>query len=111
MEIKIIETSEIEELSIVDPKSGTDWVGDLLGNHDAIKDYDDVAIMSQEDFDWWKKLIEEYQKADYRYHELLGDLDNEDREKLMGVAQDLGCDLEDYPRFLQSLCDDFEGEK
>ena len=109
MTIKIKETSEMEELSLIDPKSGTDWTGDLLGNHDAEMEYDDdtgTYTMTQENYDWWSDLINRYQAADDTCHELLSELDDEASEELQLRVNDIGCDLENYPESLLQICNE-----
>ena len=36
MDVKIIETGEMESLSIID--NGINWINDLMGNHEALPD-------------------------------------------------------------------------
>lgn len=114
MNITIIETGENATLSITDPKSGCDWTNDLLGNHDALPDYDDDTDshhMTQDDYNWWSDLIERYQAADDRYHELLHDLNNEDYEIMQETAQNISADLENYPESLQAVCDEYDNQE
>ena len=40
MEIKIIETNEIKELNIYDPKTNICWINDLMGNHEGLPEYE-----------------------------------------------------------------------
>lgn len=110
MDIKIIETGEIMELTIIDPKSGCDWTSDLTGNDEDIKfDEDGNRICDQKTFDWWEDLISRYQAADDRYYELITSLDDDAKEALeMAVNVVAGCDLENYPEFLSSVLDEFE---
>ena len=118
MEIKIIETGKIEQLGIVDPKSGCNWIKDLMGNHGALPDLEEDAdgyetgyyLMSQDDFNWWRDLTDAYQAADDRYHNLLHNtLDNEAAADLVQDAGEFYGDLEDYPGHLNACCDHAEG--
>ena len=110
MDIKIIETGAIEELSIIDPKSGVDWINDLMGNHDCLPEIDDdgYGLMSQAEYDWWRNLTTEYQAADYRYHDLLSNLDEDASARLFEDANHINTDLEGYPCALQMICDDYD---
>ena len=111
MEIKIKETGAEVELSIIDPKSGVDWIGDLLGDHNAKPEEDEETgefCMSQEDYDWWSDLINRYQIADDRWFELYKTLPDDDSGFLVEAVENLSCDLENYPELLQQICDDFE---
>lgn len=111
MEIRIAETNEIKDLDIIDPKSGVNWIADLMGNHGALptSEVDDDGydtgnkIMSQEDYEWWSDLVDRYQAADDRYHALRKSLD--DDEALVFDAQNINVDLEDYPGALNDVCD------
>lgn len=110
MDITITETGATEELTIIDPESGVNWINDLMGNHGALPEYNDednTYHMIQEDFDWWDNLVKEYQTADNRYQELLNSLNGDDYDRLLAEVQDLGCDLEDYPGFLNQICDNY----
>jgi len=115
MEIKIIETGEKCNLIITDPKSGCGWTNDLMGNHDALPEYDDdegVYLMKQEDYNWWSDLIERYQEADDRFYQLCLDLDkpndDSDYNAIREAASNISCDLDNYPESLQAVCDEFE---
>ena len=79
-EIKIKETGQIEEITVIDAKTGLDWSGDLIGNADPeIEGYDDedIMIMTQDNFDWWFNYCNEYEKADNAVHEFFQDLTND----------------------------------
>ena len=58
MEIRIIETKELKDLTIKDT-NGIDWTNDLLGNADATiyNEETEEHEMSQETFDWWEEYI------------------------------------------------------
>lgn len=114
MNVTIIETGKNETLSITDPKSGMDWTNDLLGNHGALPEYNDETDsyhMSQDDYEWWSDLIERYQTADNRYHELRHSLPGEEAEALEEAAHSINCDLENHPEALQAVCDEVEGKE
>lgn len=77
MKFFIKETSTIETLSIIDPKSGVDYISDFIGNAGALSDgqfeYDedrDAYVCSQANFDWWETVVSENQSLDNRIHEL-----------------------------------------
>lgn len=112
MEIKIIETGEEVELSITDPKSGCDWISDLMGNHDELPEIEEdeegydtgFRLMSQESFDWWKTLTVSLEKAEDRLHEL--EYDEDEKNEFIG-----NCDLEDLPSYINQFCDHCEEQK
>lgn len=114
MEITIIETKERTRLSITDPKSVIDWTNDLLGNHNALPDYDDedgTYHMSQDDYNWWAKMIDAYQQADNRSKDILDRLSEDDYDKMIEDMQNIECDLEDLPDLVNSVCDIYDVQK
>ncbi len=76
MNIIIKETSARHELSIVDPDNGVDWIGDLVGNAGAFdrefseRNEDGEYIVAQEDYDWWREVVDGLQAAHDRIYEL-----------------------------------------
>lgn len=111
MDITITETGEKTELSIIDPRSGVDWTNDLLGNHNELPDYNDddgSYHMSQEAYDWWFDLIENYQAADDRCYEMLNNVDGKDYDDMLTEIHDINCDLEDLPANINAICDQYE---
>lgn len=97
-QIRIIETGEIKALNILDPKTGLDWSGDLLGNYDACSEHDgENWMMPKESYDWWERVMAEYEDADYAVEDYRKSL-VDDREFYGIIAQATDCDLEDMPR-------------
>ncbi|MFA5378208.1 MAG: hypothetical protein WC455_20815 [Dehalococcoidia bacterium] len=78
MKVIISETGTHRELSIIDRKTGCDWISDLVGNTGSIQSQglaatqdkyitvDDNGIwhMDQGDYDWWDKYITDYQATE-----------------------------------------------
>jgi hypothetical protein len=65
MKVIISETGEIEELQIIDFKSGVDLSVDLLGNVGIHKDaVIDAVTMDRENFNWWLKYIHGYEATE-----------------------------------------------
>lgn len=78
MKIIIKETSAVETLSIIDPKTGVDYISDFIGNTGALIDgqleWDedrDAYVCDQETFDWWDTVVTANQSLDDRIHELV----------------------------------------
>ena len=97
--VKIIETGETKELSLIDPKTGLDCSSDLLGNFDAFDGYDDendTKLMSQENFEWWSELLPEYEAASIAVEEHRKSLDD-DTDFLEHLNHATGCDLDMQP--------------
>lgn len=113
MNVKIEETGKIETLEISDPKSGMNWINDLMGNHGELPEYDDeqdIYLMDQESFDWWKSLTTNLDAAENRYQELRSESDDphkmdDDKNEFVG-----NCDLEDLPGYIDQFCDQAEGK-
>ena len=101
-------------LLYIDPENGVDWLGDLMGNHDAYFDIDDDLnhLIDKDEFDWWHNLVTEYQAADNRYHDLYRRLqtddNNTDLDTLETLKQNINAELEDYPWALNKVCDRFK---
>lgn len=77
MKVLIKETGVKEELRLVDPKTGVDFVKDFVGNHGAFVDgqftrvtESDAYECDQDTFDWWEQVIADHQALEYRIQEL-----------------------------------------
>ncbi len=99
MEVKIIETGEIEYLNAIDFATGVDWTQDLIGNHNGFIDpiddggfdyleEEDVYLCQQDIYDWWNDIIF---KLNY-----ISEIEyNADGEFLEELKEYWGNDLED----------------
>ncbi len=111
VKVKIKETNQVEELSIIDAETGCDYVGDFIGNHDALNtqfiydDENDVWVCDQETFEWWSQVINENQKLNYRIEEMK---EKYGSDKIHNVLQDVCCDLENHASQANGFLDDFE---
>lgn len=113
MKIKIIETNEIKTINLIDPKTNVNWANDLLGNHDALNvfDEDGMAMMIQEDFEWWVDLVDRYQAAENRSYEIWANLNGPDQLAFEDRINHItGIDLENYPEAVEGFCDEWEGK-
>lgn len=111
MKIQIIETGALETLSIIDPKSGMDFVQDLMGNHESLPDYNDeidAYEMTLEDYGWWLDLTTRYEKQDHRMYELRQYADDRDAFDSSWESYNAANDLEDLPGYMEQFCDDWE---
>lgn len=88
MEIRIKETGEIEDVYLIDPKTGICWVSDFMGSPDELEYNDESGIyeMSQADFDWWENVIKAYQHASDRAHEFRAEFGKEEIDDLLNDA-------------------------
>lgn len=101
MKLYIKETGAIETLSIIDPKTGINYIADFIGNTGAFDrgrefektDKADFAI-SQNDYDWWAKVVADNQAIEYRIADLAEEYGY---DRVMTILQDVsGHDLGDY---------------
>jgi hypothetical protein len=100
MQIIINETGAVESLSIIDPKSGTNYIADFVGNTGALHDgqfaWDDDAQAhrcDQDTYDWWATVVAENQSLDDRKHALAQEHGWEAVHE--ALAQVGHCELED----------------
>ena len=74
MEVIIKETGAREKLSLIDPKTGTDWASDFVGNAGGlgctgdgtytlfVPDGNGAYITDAGNFSWWEATVGEMQK-------------------------------------------------
>ena len=109
MKLFIKETSAIETLSIIDPRTGCDYIFDFVGNTGAF-DHEfettdenaDFAI-SQADYDWWTKVVADNQALEYRIAELASE---HGYDRVMDVVTSISSDLEDYAAAANAALDE-----
>ena len=101
MKIIIKETQAIETLSIIDPKTGVDYILDLIGNAGALIDGQfewnedrDAYICDQETFDWWEEVVASNQELVDRTHELVKEHGSETVYEVIHAAGSV--DLEEH---------------
>ncbi|WP_338465071.1 hypothetical protein [Shouchella rhizosphaerae] len=79
MNVLIKETGIRETLQLIDRETGVDCARDLIGNYDGLGKEDhqfaydeesEVYITSQENFDWWKRVLDDQQALEDRIAEL-----------------------------------------
>jgi hypothetical protein len=77
MKVQIKETGKFEELTTIDPKTGIDYSGDLIGNHGGFMDDQfelsenkDFHICDQETYEWWNKVLNDIEELAIRSQEL-----------------------------------------
>lgn len=115
MKIIIKETSAAETLSIIDPKSGVDYILDFIGNAGALidgqfdRDEDrDAYVCGQDTYDWWHAVVTANQVLDDRIHELVKEHGS---ETVYGVIHAAGSvDLEDHAANANQALDEAFGD-
>ena len=116
MNTMIRETKERKELGIIDPKTGMNWINDLIGNWNGFDDgqfeYDEeleVYVCSQETFDWWENFTKEYEKADFTVFEYKQELTDNEEQLFNELLHDYcNTDLEKMPEAMLSTIESFE---
>lgn len=113
MKIIIKETSAVETLSIIDPKSGVDYINDFVGNTGALIDgqfkWDedrDAYVCDQETFVWWDTVVTANQSLNDRIHELVKEHGETVYEVISATA---GVDLEDHAANINQALDEAFG--
>lgn len=110
MKIRIKETGEVKDLTIIDRKTGCEWTADLVGDDDCITYNRDREIYEtdQASYDWWNNMIDKLEHAEdvkQKYIEKYGADAVED-----ALAQyDTPTDLEDQPSATISALEDSFG--
>lgn len=74
MKVIIKETGKEEELSLIDPKDGIDYAADFIDIHQngefVYDDEQDAYLTSQDDYEWWAKVIADNQALENRVYAL-----------------------------------------
>ena len=125
MKLKIDETGEIRELSIIDSKTGCDWVADLVGNAGCFVNGmlktdpvdDQVWVISSSDYDWWADYISQYEADEDAIADFLSAIAKKyDDEKYEQIKDELytaiqgSDDYDEHHRIKKSALADFRAE-
>ena len=77
LKLKIKETQETKTLSLIDPKTGVNWIADYIGNTgdmiNGVLVYDaesDLYHISQDDYDYWADMVSMRDAVDQRMHDM-----------------------------------------
>ena len=81
MRIKIKETGEVKELNIFD-KNGINWTNDLILGVEEVRYNRETEMyeMEQEQYDWWKEYIENFEADEEKASILAGELEIDESE-------------------------------
>lgn len=112
MKFVINETGKHEELSIIDTKTGMDWINDLIGNSGAVGQYieyddaEDAYRINQEDFDWWSEYIAMYERYQEELDSLKAQYGSDAVDDIISRSELwLGNDYNEHERELQAQID------
>lgn len=113
--MNVFVNGKMESLSMIDPKTGTDFVKDFIGNYGALSDgqftwNEEIGAFEadQETFNWWNKVISDQIKLDERVTELKDKNDSEEVDRVVNEASDV--DLEDLATSVNAALDKAFGE-
>lgn len=114
MKIKIVETGEIETLSMMQPGNGCDWSEDFIGNaggfeKDFVYDHETgIYTAEQETFNWWDKVVSAHRALEERIYDLKQEHGSDAVHEAIGDAGNT--DLEDMPAAINAALDAAFGE-
>lgn len=116
MDITIRETGDVKILSIIDPRSGTNWIADLIGNAGAtgdgqfVDDGNGGYIADQGTYDWWEQYIYDSNATDDEAKALASELGISYGDVMDCIAHETSNDYEDHRntalRVMQALRDE-----
>ncbi len=97
MQVIIKETSQAATLTLIDRKTGVNYVADYIGNTGAFnREFERVGddwCISQDDFDWWDAVIAKQQQSNDLQAEYL---ETHSYDELFSLLEQVpACDLED----------------
>lgn len=98
MKIRIKETGEVKDLTIIDRKTGCEWTADLVGDDDCIT-YNralEVYETDQESYEWWDDMIDQLEHAEDVKQEYIEEY-GEDAVAETLAQYNTPTDLEDQP--------------
>jgi hypothetical protein len=98
MATKFVVNGEEKTLELRNDK-GIDWSADFIGNtaHGMASDEEGRYIASQDDFDWWEKMIADWQHMESVIAEYKERVNGDEVDRIVGDTVG-GYDLEDQPR-------------
>lgn len=97
MQIIVKETNQAATLTLIDRKTGVNYVADYIGNTGALgREFERVGddwYISQDDFNWWDAVIAKQQQSNDLQAEYL---ETHSYDELMILLEQVSaCDLED----------------
>lgn len=110
MKITILETGAKKELSLIDPKTGQDYLAAFVeGYHDFWEDENgDLACKTHYVFSWWEKVVKDRQELEDRIDVMISDYGRDTIYQVIELFPQV--DLEDEAGAFNSVLDAFEEE-
>lgn len=111
MKIRINETSEIKELSIIG-LNGIEWTGDLLSRDDALifNSETEEYEMNKNAYEWWKEYIDNFNVDEKAIEELAEELNIEVDDINLRLQLEMNCDMEDEHMVKQNILNEIREE-
>lgn len=111
MKIIVKETGKTEVLSIIDPKTGCDYTEDFIGNAGGLDQFTlnekrDAYLTDQENYNWWKRVIEDNQALEDRIYALKA---KQGSVVFWVVVDNATVDLEDHAQHINAALDEAFG--
>ena len=110
MKIIITETGSTDTLSLVDRKTGQDYVADFVAGYDDFSQDEEgnLVVKTQAVFNWWQKVIEDRQELEDRIADMV---EKYGRDTIYREIEDFPqVDLEDEAGAFHAALDAFETE-
>jgi len=112
MKVIIKETGAKEELCIIDPKTGCDYIADFIGNVGGFRDFEynedeDAYETTMATFSWWEKVVSDNQALDYRIADMK---EQHGADAVNDVISGVSVDLEDHASAVNTALDEAFGE-
>ena len=115
MKIRIIETKELRELEAVNPETGCDNIGDIIGNVSDIRYNDETEEyeMNEAAFDWWSEYVEHHLADEERLRTLRKEYDYDEIQDIieeeLASANDYENHHDAYARAFERIVAELEG--
>ena len=104
--ITIIETGKTKELSMIDTKTGCDYVGDFINWNDFTFDDDDNITCDMDTYNWWRVVCRDNEALEERIDKLKA---KHDHGPVHDAISYVSVDLEDHARAVNSALNDAFG--
>jgi len=117
MEVRIKETGEVVSLQCIDPRTGVDWMPDLIGNSGGFADdqfdYDNdagVFVADQWTVEWWQEYAMQWEEIQQKIVDLSCRFEIDEETIRDRLADACGPDYEDHYRIAVTVLSEIESE-
>jgi len=113
MEIMIIEDGKIEQLNLISPDTGVNYISDFIGNAGGFDggkiEYDEdneIHYCTRAEFNWWKKVVADEQKLNDRIYDIQQAFGV---DYLFYLFSKINVDIEDHAKTVNAILDQHFG--